>query len=218
MIEVHHFLKVVYTYKCWDRFFVRKGFTFHNKTGASFRDWRFILTARAKPQFSAKRALRWFFQLSAGKDTTESALRLPKRLEIARPYVSWKMVTSRSPLQSDQIQFIFRSAPCIYVQPRMCVITPFGRTNVPLNIDCWNFHLDACCKKIARRGAYEHYLPRFIWFLQTYPVAIMVLFARNRCKVPSSMHRAMIPLHSPFSISRSRAKYSTKYWQSYFND
>ena len=46
----------------------------------------------------------------------------------------------------------------------------------------------------------------------TYPVAKTVLFARNRCKLPSSRHRAMTPRHRRLlsSINRSRAKYSTK--------
>lgn len=43
-----------------------------------------------------------------------------------------------------------------------------------------------------------------------YPVAMTVFFALKRCMVPSSMQRAITPRHSPFSISRSKAKYSTK--------
>lgn len=43
------------------------------------------------------------------------------------------------------------------------------------------------------------------------PVASTVLWALNRWMVPSSRHRAMTPLHAPsLSMSRSRAKYSTK--------
>lgn len=48
------------------------------------------------------------------------------------------------------------------------------------------------------------------WERETYPVAMTVFWALKRWMEPSSMHRAITPLHSPSSISRSRAKYSTK--------
>jgi len=38
----------------------------------------------------------------------------------------------------------------------------------------------------------------------------MVWWAWNLWRVPSSMHRAITPLHSPSSMIRSNAKYSTK--------
>ena len=44
----------------------------------------------------------------------------------------------------------------------------------------------------------------------SYPVATTVFFALMRWMDPSSMHRAIMPRHSPFSIRRSKAKYSTK--------
>ncbi len=46
------------------------------------------------------------------------------------------------------------------------------------------------------------------WLLT--PVARTVLWARNLWILPSSRLRAITPLHSPFSIIKSRAKYSMK--------
>ena len=42
------------------------------------------------------------------------------------------------------------------------------------------------------------------------PVARTVLWLRNRWMVPSSMHIAITPTHSPSCMMRSSAKYSTK--------
>ena len=42
------------------------------------------------------------------------------------------------------------------------------------------------------------------------PVARTVLWERNRWIVPSSMHSAITPTHSPSCMMRSSAKYSTK--------
>ena len=45
----------------------------------------------------------------------------------------------------------------------------------------------------------------------TYPVARTVLLARKRWMFPSSRLSAMTPTQRPCSMSRSSAKYSTKY-------
>ena len=68
----------------------------------------------------------------------------------------------------------------------------------------------------------HHYTPPLPWIILlltiTYPVAMTVFFALNLCSEPSSRHKAITPTHFPWSMRRSKAKYSTKYSVLYRKD